>query len=191
MHGKSAVQTVSERVAQVARMKRLSSVLLFVVGIAAFCQTPAPASAEETRYYKAEHGVAASYLELSTDGTYRVMTREHFGVDELERGKWRQEASVITFSPSSWLRGGQTVSVEGKSYKGTEEEYKGKTFLVFNTEDSAGIAIPVEETKRQLDAESRALPNHVFFKTTADVFAKETGQTYPFRYVEPAVKKQK
>jgi hypothetical protein len=45
----------------------------------------------------------------------------------------------------------KTVNVQQQPYEGTKEHYKGTTFITFKTEDSAGIVIPSEDTKRQLD----------------------------------------
>ena len=156
--------------------------LLFLLSATTLCQTTNPGKVPQTRFYKAERGVAADYLELRKDGTYRVLAREHMGVMLTERGNWQQNGSVITFKPSSLMRGGKTVNVQQKSYEGTEEEYKGKTFIAFKTEDSAGIVIPSSETKQELDADNKALPEYVFFKTTRAVFAAETKQAYPFRF---------
>jgi hypothetical protein len=39
----------------------------------------------------------------------------------------------------------------------TKEHYKGMTFITFKTEDSGGIVIPSEDTKRQLDGDNNAL----------------------------------
>jgi hypothetical protein len=148
-----------------------------------FCQTAGVAKAQQTRFFKAECGTAADYLQLLRDGTYRVLAREHAGVMQTERGNWQQNGSIIKFTPSSLLRGGKTVNVQRKPYEGTEEHYKGKTFITFKSEDSAEIAISSEDTKRELDHNS--LPLYVFFETTGKVFASETVQAYPFRYIKP------
>jgi hypothetical protein len=147
-------------------MKRLVYTLLFLLSATAFCQTTGAAKAQQTRFFKAEYGTAADYLQLRMDGTYRVLAREHAGVMQTERGNWQQNGSVIKFTPSSLLRGGKTVGVQRKPYEGTEEHYKGKTFIAFKIEDSAGIVIPSEDTRRELDHNINSLPLYVFFKTS-------------------------
>ena len=159
--------------------------LALFVCFSAVCQTTGSARANHARFYKAECGTAADYLELSTDGTYSVVAREHMGVQVMERGGWHQSGSVITFKPSSRLRGGETTSVSGTSYEGDELEHKGRKFLVFKVEGAAGMVIPATETKQQLDSDPQSLPQYVFFNTSAKVFAHETKQTYPFRYLQP------
>jgi hypothetical protein len=156
--------------------------LALLVCVTAVCQTGGSVKAGPARFYKAECGTAADYLELATDGTYRVIAREHVGVILTERGRWQQNGSVITFTPSTLMRGGKTISANGRSYDGEELEYKGKTFLSFKAEDAAGIVVPVDETKQQLDKDPLNFPLYVFFKTTAIAFVQETKQTYPFRY---------
>ena len=47
------------------------------------------------------------------------------------------------------------------------------------------MVIPATETKQQLDSDPQSLPLYVFFKTSAKVFAQETKQAYPFRYLQP------
>ena len=92
---------------------------------------------------------------------------------------------MITFRPSTVMRGGKMVSTEDSSYGSTEIEYKGRTFIAFNAEGAAGIVVPVDETKKQLDSDPQSIPLYVFFKTTAKVYARETKQPYPFRYLKP------
>jgi hypothetical protein len=151
----------------------------------AWSQEHASANAHKTRFYKAEHGVAADYLELAADGTYRVIDREHMFVAVTEQGHWHQGGSVITFRPSTVMRGGEMVSAEGKLYQGTEVRYRGRTFISFSTEDSAGIVIPVEDTEKELDSYPQGTPDDTFFRIAAKIYARETKQAYPFRYVKP------
>jgi hypothetical protein len=165
-------------------MKRLFHAVTLLVCATALSQTHGLVNAERTRFYKAECGTAANYLELAKDGTYRVIDREHMGVSITEQGHWQQDGSMITFRPSTVMRGGKMVSTEDSSYGGTEIEYKGRTFIAFNAEGAAGIVIPVDETKKQLDGDPQSIPLYVFFKTTAKVYARETKQPYPFRYLE-------
>ena len=148
----------------------------------AVCQTGSAVKAEKTRFYKAEGGVSADYLELASDGSYRVIAREHMFVDVTEKGHWQRNGSVIKFKRSKVMRGGELITDE-RSYEGDELEYKGRRFLAFKTENAAGIVIPADETKRELEAHPQGLPLYVFFKTSAKVFAQETKQTYPFGYV--------
>jgi hypothetical protein len=105
-------------------MKRLVCTLILLLSATALCQDTAPVKSQETRFLKAECGIAADYLELGNDGTYR---------------------------------GGKTVNVQQQPYEGTKEHYKGMTFITFKTEDSGGIVIPSEDTKRQLDGDNNAL----------------------------------
>jgi len=170
-------------------MRRLFCFVVVLVSAIAWGQEHPSANAHKTRFYKAEHGVAADYLELAADGTYQVIDREHMFVDVSERGHWHQDSSVIAFRPSTVMRGGEMVSAEGKSYQGTEVEYRGKTFISFSAEDSAGIVIPVDETKKQLDSYPQGTPDHTFFRIAAKIYARETTQAYPFRYVKPEIKR--
>jgi hypothetical protein len=165
-------------------MKWFYLLALFVCSTAV-CQTTGFAKTDHARFYKAECGTAADYLELASDGTYRIIDREHMGVEVTERGHWHQSGSMITFTPSSRLRGGETTSVSGTSYEGDELEYKGRTFLVFKVEGAAGIVIPANETKQQLDSDPQSLPLYVFFKTSAKAVAQETKQAYQVRYLQP------
>ena len=169
---------------KVPSMRWFYPLALFVCSTAV-CQTTGVAKTDHARFYKAECGTAAEYLELAGDGSYRVIEREHMGVEVTERGRWNQSGSVITFTPSSRLRGGETTSVSGTSYEGDELEYKSRTFLVFKVEGAAGIVIPANATKQQLDSDPQSLPLYVFFKTSAKAFAQETKQTYPFHYSQP------
>jgi hypothetical protein len=163
-------------------MKWFFYTLAFFMCSTAMCQTGSSVKAGKARFYKAEGGVDANYLKLASDGTYRVVAREHMFVAVRERGRWRQSGSVITFTPSSVMRGGEMIAVNGRSYEGDELEYKGRTFIAFKTEDSAGIVIPANETKQQLEDTPQVLPLYVFFKSSANVFAQETKQTCPFRW---------
>jgi hypothetical protein len=137
------------------------------------------------RFYKSEHGTGADYMKLSGNGSYKITAREHVGAIVTEVGRWQQVGSVITFRPSSAMRGGRMSETESRSYEASEVEYRGKTFIAFNTEDAAGIAIPIEETKKELDSNPRELPEHVFFKTTARIYSRERKLPYPFRYIKP------
>ncbi len=166
-------------------MKCFFCPLVLVVCATAWCQTSGAANADQPRFFKCEGGVSANYLELATDNTYRVIAREHMGVWQVEQGRWREKGSTITFTPSSHMRGGKTINADGKSYDATEVQYKRNTFLAFKSDEAAGIAIPVDETKQRLDSDPQSLPLYVFFKTTASVFVQETKQTYPFRYLKP------
>ena len=140
---------------------------------------------QTTRFFKAEGGVSAEYLRLAKDGTYRVISREHMFVALTEEGWWEQKGSAITFKRKTLMRGGELTDARGTSYEGTEVEYKGKTFIVWGAEGCPGIVIPIEETKQQLDGDPKSLPEYVFFKTTAKIYAQETKQLYPFRYLRP------
>src|SRR5262249_7836025 len=112
--------------------------------------------AQNVRYFKAEHGVGATYIRLGADGPYKVINREHMGIFITDEGHWQQTGSVIMFSPKDPKR---------SSYQATENEHKGKTFLAITSSDAdAGIAIPVEDTNKNLDADPNHLPDHVLFK---------------------------
>jgi hypothetical protein len=164
-------------------MKRLFCVVALLVCATALGQTRGLVNTDQTRFYKAECGTAADYLELAKDGTYQVIDREHMGISVTEEGHWQQDGSVITFRPSTVMRGGKIVSTEGRSYEGTEVEYKGRTFIVFNAEGAAEIVITLDETKKQLDSDPQSVPLYVFFKTTAKVYARETSRR--IRYLKP------
>jgi hypothetical protein len=132
-------------------------------------------TAQTTRYFKAEHGVGATYLQLGGDGQYRVIDCEHMGIFLTDEGRWQQTEAVIKFVPK-----------DGKqpSYQAIENRHNEKTYLaITDRHAAAGIVIPAEEINKELDADPRHLPNHVLFEITEKVYNKETKQTYPFQYI--------
>lgn len=134
-------------------------------------------AAQTVRYFKAEHGVGATYIRLGTDGSYTVIDREHMGIFLTDEGHWAQSGAVITFSPKDSKK---------SSYKATQNEHNGKTFLAITSSDAvAGIVISAEDTNKELDADPVHLPNHVLFKISPKTYQTETKQTYPFRYIRP------
>jgi hypothetical protein len=140
-----------------------------------FVQQQANAGAQKVRYFKAEHGVGATYVELRADGRYKVIDREHMGIFLTDEGRWQQTGAMITFSPAALKR---------TSYQATENSHKGKVFLAITSADAAaGIVFPAEDTKKDLDANPNHLPYHVFFKITAKTYNTETKEYYPFRYI--------
>lgn len=161
-------------------MKCFFCPLILMVCAAALGQTSKVANADQARFFKCENGVSAHYLELAANNTYRVIAREHMGIWQVEQGRWKENGSTITFTPSSHMRGGKAVKADGKSYDATDVQYKSNTFLAFKSDDAAGIAISLDKTKHEMDSNPQSLPLHVFFKTTAKVVAQETKLTYPF-----------
>src|SRR5436305_14271049 len=97
-------------------------------------------SATQTdRYFKAEHGVGATYVQLTWDGLYKVIDREHMGIFLTDEGHWKQEGPVTTFSPKDPKK---------SSYQATENEHNGKTFLVITSPDAAaGNAIAAYDSE--------------------------------------------
>jgi hypothetical protein len=133
--------------------------------------------AQTVRYFKAEHGVGATYVKLTTDGTYKVIDREHMGIFLTDEGRWTQAGAVITFNPKN---------PKNPSYQATENEHNGKTFLAITSPDAAaGIVIAAYDIEKGLDADATHLPDHVLFKVSAKTYQTETKQTYPFRYIRP------
>jgi hypothetical protein len=134
-------------------------------------------AAQTVRYFKAEHGVGATYVKLTTDGMYKVIDREHMGIFLTDEGRWIQTGAVITFNPRDW---------KNPSYQATENEHNGKTFLAITSPDAAaGIVITANDIEKDLDADAAQLPDHVLFKVSAKTYQTETKQTYPFRYIRP------
>jgi len=128
--------------------------------------------AQTGRYFKAEHGVGATYVRLGADGSYRVIDREHMGIFLTDEGRWKKSEAVITFSPKDPKK---------SSYQAVENEHNGKTFLAITSADAdAGIVISAEDVNRDLDADPAHLPGHVLFKISAKTYETETKQTYPF-----------
>jgi hypothetical protein len=128
------------------------------------------------RYFKAEHGVGATYVKLSTDGSYKVIDREHMGIFLTDEGHWTQAGAVITFS---------SKDPKKSAYQAMENEHNGKTFLSITSPDaSAGIVIAAQDIDKDLDADPNHLPDHVLFKVSAKTYQTETKQAYPFRYIE-------
>ena len=145
----------------------------FLLTILLICS--ALSAAQTVRYFKAEHGVGATYVKLSMDGSYKVIDREHMGIFPTDEGHWKQAGKVITFSPKD---------AKKPSYQATENEHNGKTFLAITSPDAAaGIVIGVGEIDKYLDADPKYLPDHVLFKVRAKTYESETKKTYPFRYI--------
>jgi len=133
-------------------------------------------AAQTVRYFKAEHGVAATYVKLGSDGSYKVVDREHTGIFLADEGKWKQAGTVITFSPKDPKK---------SAYAAEERKHNGKTFLAIMSVDAvAGIAIPAEDVNKDLDADSEHLPDHVLFKISEQTFKTETKETYPSPFVD-------
>jgi hypothetical protein len=136
-------------------------------------------AAETVRYFKAEHGVGATYMTLTTDGSYKVIDREHMGIFLTDEGYWKQAGAVITFSPKDPKK---------SSYQATENEHNGKTLLAMTSPDAAaGIVIAADDIEKELDEDANHLPDHVLFKVSAKTYQTETKQTYPFRYIRPTL----
>jgi hypothetical protein len=130
---------------------------------------------QNTRYFKAEHGVAATYIKLAANGRYKVIDREHMGVGLTDDGHWRRNGALLTFSPTNPKK---------TSYQATENKYQGKVFLAITTVDAAaGIVITAEDTKKNLDADPNYLPDHVFFKISPKTYNTEIKENYPFHYI--------
>jgi hypothetical protein len=97
------------------------------------------------------------------------------GVFLTDEGRWRQAGAEIMFSPKDPKKA---------PYQATENSYHGNDFLAFASADAdAGIVIPIEETKKDLDADPSHLPDHVLFKITAKVYDSEIKEKYPFHYI--------
>jgi len=151
------------------KWKRFFRLLIIILAISTL------SAAEDVRYFKAEHGVGATYVSLASDNHYKVIDREHMGVFLTDEGRWQQNGGVISFNPTnhkhSW-------------YQAMEVRYKGRVFLAIASNDAvAGIVISAEDTKKALDTDPRHLPDHVLFQVTARTYSTETKQTYPFRYL--------
>jgi hypothetical protein len=146
-----------------------ASVLFATLFYCAFC------AAQNVRYFKAEHGVGATYLKLAADGLYKVIDREHMGVFLTDEGRWQQTGAVITFSPTDPKK---------TSYQATENRHHGKVFMAITSVNAAaGIVTPADHTKKDLDADPNHLPDHVLFKISAKTYSTETKENYPFHYV--------
>src|SRR5437899_1625377 len=78
------------------------------------------AATQTARYFKAEHGVGATYVKLSPDGSYKVIDREHMGIFLPDEGHWKETGAVITFNPKNPKK---------SSYEATENQHNGRTFL--------------------------------------------------------------
>jgi len=132
-------------------------------------------AAQNTRYFKAEHGVAATYVKLAANGRYKVIDREHMGIVLTDEGHWQQNGVLLTFSPTNPKK---------TSYGATENKYQGKVFLAITSVDAAaGIVITAEDTKKNLNADPNYLPDHVLFKISAKTYNTETQENYPFHYI--------
>ena len=144
-----------------------ASVLFTILFSCATC------AAQKARYFKAEHGVGATYVELAADGRYKVIDREHMGVFLTAEGRRLQTGAVIRFSPKDPKK---------TSYQATENIYRRRVFLAITSVDAAaGIVITADDTKKALDA--YYVPDHVLFKIAAKTYSTETKENYPFRYI--------
>lgn len=133
----------------------------------------ATSAVQKARYFKAEHGVGATYVELAADGRYKVIDREHMGVFLTDEGRWQQTGAVITFSPTDPKKA---------SYQATENTYRRRVFLAIMSADaSAGIVISADDTKKALDADY--VPDHVLIKITAKTYNTESKENYPFHLI--------
>jgi hypothetical protein len=147
---------------------RAAILLTIVLVPSTFC------AAQNVRYLKAEHGVGATYVKLAADGRYRVIDREHMGIFLTDEGRWQQTGDVITFN----------TNPNRTSYQTTENTHHGKIFLAITSVDAAaGIVIPADDTKKELDTDPDHLPDHVLFKINAKTYTTETKKNYPFHYI--------
>jgi hypothetical protein len=90
-------------------------------------------------------------------------------------GVLQQTGAVITFSPTDPKK---------TSYQATENKHQGKVFLAITSVDAAaGIVITGEDTKKNLNADPKHLPDHVLFKINANTYTAETRKKYPFHYI--------
>ncbi|SRR5713101_2639894 len=152
-----------------AKNERIIVFLTVFLACSTFC------AAQKVRYFKAEHGVGATYVKLEADGRYKVIDREHMGVFPTDEGRWQQTAAVITFVPTDPKK---------TSYQATENRHHGNDFLAITSVDAAaGIVIPADDTKKDLDTDPNHLPDHVLFKISAKTYSTETKKNYPFRYI--------
>jgi hypothetical protein len=55
------------------------------------------------------------------------------------------------------------------------------TRLAFSEDAAPGLPMSVEEIKRQIDADPKALPFYVFFEIDRAAYERESKETYPFR----------
>jgi len=147
---------------------RLFALLSF--GAALLCGSLS--AGENARYFKEDHLTGAAYIALASDGGYTITTREHMGVWVIESGRWSKSETGITFTPKR---------PHGPPYRCAEIVYRGRTFLSQEGKAGPSIPIPIEETKRALDQNPKALPRYVFFQITSTVYKQETKQPYPFR----------
>ena len=105
---------------------------IFLALVVLTCSTTGVA--QRVRYFKAEHGVAATYLRSGSDRHYTVIDREHMGVFLTDEGQWQQNGEVIKFLPKK---------KNTSSYEARQNKYKGRVFLaITSAEAAAGIVIP-------------------------------------------------
>jgi hypothetical protein len=124
------------------------------------------------RYFKEDHLTGADYLWLAADHSYCLTGREHMGVWVLESGRWEHSGDGIKFVPKDKKK---------ESYTASEVSHKGRTLLAFSGDGAPGLAIPIEEIKRRIDANPKELPSYVFFEIDRPSYQRETKEAYPFR----------
>lgn len=123
------------------------------------------AAGTHDRYFVESHGVGANYLALRGDGTYVITGREDMGLVDVEAGRWTSSGERITFTPSGRAK---------QPYDGVEVSYRHHTFLAFDSEDAAGLKVPIDDTRKQLDTRPRRLPDYVFFEIDRQHFERGT-----------------
>lgn len=112
------------------------------------------------------------YIALHPDARYVVTAREHMFVAVEQSGRWSKSGPRITFTPD---KSGMPL------YSATQVTHRGYTFLALEGDSGPSIAVPIEETKHDLDENPKVVPPYVFFEISATVYARETKLTYPFR----------
>ena len=143
--------------------------------------SPSPSPSPARDFFKEDHYTGADYLALDGSGRYELVGREHMGVWVLERGTWRSDGEALAFAPEE--------PREKRPYTGVRVMHDGHLFLVWSGDKAAGMVVPAEDVKRDL-AKGEGLPPYVFFRIPEEVFRKETGITYPFKFY-PEINQQK
>jgi hypothetical protein len=113
-------------------------------------------AAETTRYFKEDHLTRAEYIALMSGGGHTVTGVEHMGISVEESGSWSKSGTRITFAPTKPSK---------PSYSAADVKYRRHRFLSLEDASGASIAVPVKETKRDLDQHHKTLPPYVFLKS--------------------------
>jgi hypothetical protein len=130
---------------------------------------------QSARFFKAECGTSANFIKLTANGKYLVISRDDFGVSVDDQGTWDQTKDIITFN---------STDAQDGPYQGIEVRYKDRVFIAWKAGSSAGLAMPVQNTERELDRDPEAVPPYVYFEIDENAFKHGTKKSNSIHYLK-------